>query len=223
MRPWTLPVVGAVALSLAVPSTADARPRFGPGAVLGAVAGVVFGGFRHSARHHRYSAMHRSATRHTAARGERRPAASAARPAAGAPQAASNAPQAPPNAPAERAVSAERSAAIFWPDAAADLAEYVLFANGSDRFWTYGYNTIVEAAFGAPAGEEQRGPRGRPAAWAQIKRPLASTDLCGARPASADALIDRLDRAVGPNASQRDALEQLRRALAQAIERIAAA
>src|SRR5262249_34069573 len=40
--------------------------------------------------------------------------------------------------------------------------------------------------------------------------------------ASADALIERIERAVGPNASQRDALEQFRRALAQAIERIAA-
>src|SRR5262249_4817129 len=38
-----------------------------------------------------------------------------------------------------------------------------------------------------------------------------------------DALIERIERAVGPNASQRDALEQFRRALAQAIERIAAA
>jgi len=36
-------------------------------------------------------------------------------------------------------------------------------------------------------------------------------------------MIERIGRVVGPNASQRDALEQLRRALAQAIERIAAA
>src|SRR5262249_9930680 len=32
----------------------------------------------------------------------------------------------------------------------------------------------------------------------------------------------RIERTIGPNASQRDTLEQLRRALAQAIERIAA-
>src|SRR5947208_15451676 len=51
----------------------------------------------------------------------------------------------------------------------------------------------------------------------------ASSDLCRANSASADALIERIERAVGPNISQRDALEQLRRALAQAIERIAAA
>ena len=47
MRPWTIPILGAVALSLALPSSADAR-RFGPGAVLGAVVGAMFGGFRHS-------------------------------------------------------------------------------------------------------------------------------------------------------------------------------
>ena len=70
---------------------------------------------------------------------------------------------------------------------------------------------------------------GRPSAGrlsdasSQAKTPLASANLCGANSASADALIERIERAVGPNASQRDALEQLRRALAQAIERIAAA
>jgi hypothetical protein len=220
MRRWTLPVVSAVALSLAVPSTADARLRLGPGAVLGAVAGVMFGGFRHSARHHK--AVRASAGHRSVARGERRHAAGVARAAAGAPLAAANAPQSPPE------VSRERGAAIFWPDAAADLADYVLFANGNDRFWSYGYDTIVAAAFAAPAGGDQRAPRGRPAASqlsdaaSQAKTPLASTDLCGATTANADTFMERIERAVGANASQRDALEQLRRALAEAIERIAA-
>jgi hypothetical protein len=226
MPRWTLPVVSAVALSLAVPSTADAWVRFGPGAVLGAVAGLMIGGFRHSSRHHRHQAVHASASQRSVARGERRHAARVARAAAGAPLAAANAPQSPPKPPPE--VSPERSAAIFWPDAAADLADYVLFANGNDRFWSYGYDTIVAAAFSAPAGADQRAPRGRPAAGqlsdaaSQVKTPLASTDLCGGTSASADALMERIERAVSPNASQRDALEQLRRALAQAIERIAA-
>jgi LTXXQ motif family protein len=119
-------------------------------------------------------------------------------------------------------------AAIFWPDAAADLADYVLFANGNDRFWSYGYDTIVAAAFAAPAGGEQRAPRSQPAASrlsdaaSQAKTPLASTDLCGATTANADTFMERIERAAGANASQRDALEQLRPALAQAIERIAA-
>src|SRR5262249_60902683 len=50
-----------------------------------------------------------------------------------------------------------------------------------------------------------------------------SAHLCRATSASADPLIERIERAVEPNGSLRDALEQLRRALAQAIERIAAA
>ena len=61
MQPWTIPVVGVVALSLAVPSGAEARLRFGPAVVLGAVAGTMFGGFRHSFRHrHRRHAVHAS-------------------------------------------------------------------------------------------------------------------------------------------------------------------
>src|SRR6516165_12732985 len=64
MRPWTIPILGAVALSLALPSNADARLRFGPAAVLGVLAaGAMFGSFRHSSRHHRHSAMHRSVGR----------------------------------------------------------------------------------------------------------------------------------------------------------------
>jgi len=63
MRPRTIPILAAVALSLAVPSNADARLRFGPAALLGAVVGfgAMFGGYRHSARHHRRSATYASA------------------------------------------------------------------------------------------------------------------------------------------------------------------
>jgi len=45
MQPWTISILGVVALSLAVPSGAEARLRFAPGVVLGAVAGAMFGGF----------------------------------------------------------------------------------------------------------------------------------------------------------------------------------
>src|SRR5215831_6973034 len=84
MRPRTIPILAAVALSLAVPSHADARLRFGPAALLGVVAGsfgAMFGGFRHSARHHRRSATHASVGPRSAraARIERRTAAGASR------------------------------------------------------------------------------------------------------------------------------------------------
>jgi LTXXQ motif family protein len=213
MRPWTIPIVGAVALSLALPSNADAGLRFGPAVVLG----TMFGGFRHSSRHHRHSAMHASVGRRSArvARIERW------RVAVGAPRPAARAQAAP--------ISPERTAAaIFWPDAAADLVDYVLFPKGNDRFWAHGYDSIVYAAFAASDLDDQRAPRSRPAAnqlsdaASPAKAPLSSADLCGSisAAADADALIERIEHAIGPSASQRDALEQLRAALVQAIERI---
>jgi len=90
MRPRTIPILGAVALSLALPSNADARLRFGPAVLLGVVAGsfgAMFGGFRHSSRHHRRSAIRPSVGHRSArvARMERRAAVGAPRPAASAP------------------------------------------------------------------------------------------------------------------------------------------
>ena len=223
MRPWALPILGAVAFSLALPSGTEARPRFGPGAVLGAFAGVMFGGFRHAGRHHRRAVMHASARPRSGARFDRR-TAGAPRPVASAPQPPTNPPQVPPNTSAER--FSERTAAVFWPDAAADLADYVLLPSGNSRFWTHGYDGIVEAAFAASDTADQRGARARPPAArlsdaGSPNAPLAAADPCGPTSASADAFIEKIERAVDPNASQRDALEELRGALARAIERIA--
>src|SRR5262245_51075543 len=250
MRPRTIPILAAVALSLAVPSHADARPRFGPALLLGVVAGsfgAMFGGFRHSARHHRRSATHAAVGPRSAraARMERRAAASARRPAVSAPAPAVSAgppgASAPPEqtaavSPEQRAAAAaeqmappERTAAIFWPDAAADLVGYVLFPKGNDRFWAHGYDSIVGAAFAASDADDRRVKHSRPPA-SQVSDaaspatpPLASAaGLCGntSATADADALIERIEHAIEPNASQRDVLEQLRTALAQAIERV---
>jgi hypothetical protein len=241
MRPRTIPILAAVALSLAVPSHADARLRFGPAALLGVVAGsfgAMFGGFRHSARHHRRSATHASVNPRSAraARIERRTAAGASRPAvsATAPAVSAAPPKAsaPPEqaAPPEQTAAAppERTAAIFWPDAADDLVGYVLFPKGNDRFWAHGYDSIVAAAFAASDADDRRTKRSPPAgnqvsdAASPAQAPLASAELCGSTPAAADAdgLIERIERLIEPSASQRDALEQLRAALAQTIERI---
>jgi LTXXQ motif family protein len=222
MRPWALPILGAVALSLAVPSGAEARLRFAPGAVLGAFAGAMFGGFRHAGRHHyRRHAMHAAAGSRSGARLARR-AAGTRRSVASTPQPPSP-PQVPPDTSADRAP--ERRAAVFWPDAAADLADYVLLPSGNGRFWTHGYDSIVEGAFAASDAADQRGARARPAAprlsdAGAPNTPVASADACGATSATADAFIAKIDRAVEPTASQRDALEELRGALARAIERI---
>src|SRR6516225_6473235 len=244
MRPWTIPILAAVAMSLALPSNADARLRFGPAAVLGALAvGAMFGGFRHSFRHHRHSAMHRSAGRRSArvARIERwRAAVGAPRPAARAPAEPTAAlpPERTAPVPSERTapvspeqtapISPEQTAAIFWPEAAADLVDYVFFPKGNDRFWAHGYDSIVYAAFAASDLDDQRTKRSPPAAnqlsdaASPAKAPLSSADLCGtiSAAADADALIERIERAIGPSASQRDVLEQLRASLVQATERI---
>ena len=238
MRPRTIPILAAVALSLAVPSNADARLRFGPAALLGLVAGsfgAMFGGFRPSARHHRRSATHASVGPRSAraARMERRtagasrPAVSATAPAVSAATPKVSAPPEQTAPPEQRAAAPpERTAAIFWPDAADDLVGYVLFPKGNDRFWAHGYDSIVAAAFAAPDADDRRAKRSQPAgnqvsdAAAPAKVP--SADLCGSTPAAADAdaLIERIERLIEPSASQRDALEQLRAALAQTIERI---
>jgi len=99
---------------------------------------------------------------------------------------------------------------------------------GNDRFWAYGYDAIVQGAFAPSDVDDRRGPRNRPAAnqvsdaTSPATAPFSSSDLCGnvAADARADALIERIERAVEPTASQRDALEQLRTAVARAIERI---
>src|SRR5499433_4056264 len=243
MRPRTIPILAAVALSLAAPSHADARPRFGPALLLGVVAGsfgAMFGGFRHSARHHRRSATHASVGPRSARapRIERRTAAGASRPAVSATAPAVSAAPPKPSAPPEQtaptppeqttAAPPERAAALFWPDAADDLVGYVLFPKGNDRFWAHGYDSIVAAAFAASDADERRVKRARPAgnqvsdAASPATAPLASADLCGniSATAAADTLIERIERLIEPSASQRDALEQLRAALAQTIERI---
>src|SRR5258708_25414965 len=200
MRPWTIPILGVVALSLAVPSGAEARLRFGPGVVLGAVAGAMFG-FRHSFRHHHQRhAVHASVRPRRVAPWERPPVASTPRPEV-------SAPPPPTNPPSQPSASTEQTAAIFWPDAAADLTDYVLFANGKERFWTYGYDSIVDAAFTAADSGDPRGMHGRPGAGrlsdasSQAKTPLASADPCRANSASPDALIDPLHPPHSPTTS----------------------
>src|SRR6516165_10705784 len=193
MRPRTIPIIAAVALSLAVPSNADARLRFGPAALLGVVAGfgAMFGGYRHSARHHRRGATYASAGHRRArvARIERGTAAGAPRPVAGAPAPAVSAAPPAASAPAGSTAAAppeqtapvpsdrtaavppeqtapmppERAPAIFWPDAAADLVAYVLFPKGNDRFWAHGYDSMVAAAFAASDADDPRVKRAQPA------------------------------------------------------------
>jgi hypothetical protein len=202
MQPWMIPILAAVALSVAVPSTADARPRFG---LLGVVAApfAMLSGSRHSFRHHRRIAARPSLDQRGDARVERAPMAGA--------------PAAAPTAPV-----------VFWPDASADLVEYLLFPKGTDdRFWAYGYGAIVNTAFVSPDADEARLVRSRRVAAGDgeattSKEAELSAPLCDSGASDADALIARIEQAIEPSQQQRDVVEQLRSALAQAIERIKA-
>jgi hypothetical protein len=95
------------------------------------------------------------------ARWEQRPVASTPRPEV-------STPPPPTNLPSQPSAYPEQTAAIFWPDAAADLANYLLFADGKERFWTYGYDSIVHAAFTAADSEDPRGMHGRPGATIRL-------------------------------------------------------
>jgi hypothetical protein len=160
----------------------------------------MFGGARHSYRHHRRGAARPS----LANRGD----AQAERPMAGA--------LAPP------------AATVFWPDAPADLADYLFFPKGkSDRFWTYGYGAIVEAAFATSDVDEPRMMRSRRVAdgdsgAAARTEPDSSTPPCDSAASDADAVMARIEQAIEPSAQQRELLEQLRTALGRATERIKA-
>jgi hypothetical protein len=124
------------------------------------------------------------------------------------------------------------AAPVFWPDARANLIEYLLFPRAGERFWRHGYGAIMNAAFADPV------PRRLPFAGkvadtrvadasSAVRAALspAAVDPCGggSAAADADAWIARIEHAITPAAPQREVLEQLRSALVQAIERITAA
>jgi hypothetical protein len=196
MRPWTIPILGVVAFSLAIPATADARPRFGPGMILGAFAAplaMLSGGRsgaaqRHSAQRHQRVAQERTEEHSTQA-------------------------DSTDGRRSERTARIERQAAatgnsvvsrsVFWPRASGDLLDYAFFPRGKDEaFWTIGYGAILGNAF-ATAN-------------------TGGLDKCGNLPAarSADQLIERIEQAIRPSDAQREILADLRAALVRAIERI---
>jgi hypothetical protein len=201
VRLWVF--IGAVAFSLSIPAAVDARPRFGPAAVLGVVTaplGVVLGATRHGfKRHHRRSEP-----------ADEPPAENAARPAP-VPVAVTQVAANPPP---------DRPKAIFWPNAADDLLDYAFFPKGKDdRFWAYGYGAILQDAFVSTGPDNSR--RTRPlVASASDNSTDAATAVCGGGRPAADSLVERIDQAIAPTAAQRAVMEELRSALARTIERI---
>jgi hypothetical protein len=212
MRPSAIPLIGAIALSIALPSTGDGRARFGPAAALRTVAGslgATLGGSRRSLakRHHRAKLAHTSNERRA------EPAVSVEPPSVIAAQFNNN-------APTDRRV--------FWPYASDDLLEYAFFPSGKEeRFWAYGFDTILHSAFASRDAIPARRSRRSDGAAAEGRNTDGSdaADPCGSGRAadSADGVIERIAQAIRPTAPQRDMLEELRTALARAIERIKSA
>ena len=193
MRGSTILILGTLVLSLVAPSHATARPKFGPAAVLGAVTaplGAMLGGVRPSFVQHGRSPTRPSERSDDDARAQLRPGAT---------------------------VSSERTAAVFWPDAPADLVAYVFFPKGKDeRFWAFGYGTIIDAAFADGTDPRGRGRRifnreSSAAPPAMLANSSGRAELCGNSSAAgdADALTDRIEHAIRPSAVQRDVLKQL--------------
>ncbi len=228
MRPSAIPLIGAIAFSLALPSNGDARARFGPATALKAVAGslgATLGGSRRSLakRHHR--------AKPTDTSDERR-----AETAVGV--------EPPPVIAAQLDKNAPTDHLVFWPYASDDLLEYAFFPSGKEeRFWAYGFDTILRSAFASTDAipprrsrrDAERRSRRDDGATAQGRNEgrneggntdgSAAADPCGSGRAadSADGMIERIAQAIRPKASQQDMLVELRTALARAIERIKAA
>jgi LTXXQ motif family protein len=121
---------------------------------------------------------------------------------------------------------------VFWPDAPANLIEYLLFPKGQvERFWRYGYGAMISAAFADPiprrlpfAGKvaDARVADASPAVGPALSP--SAVDPCdgGSAASDADAWIARIEQAITPDAPQREVLARLRSALTQAVERITA-
>jgi LTXXQ motif family protein len=220
MRWWTIPILGVVTVSMAMPAPAEARPRFGPGAVFGALAGAMFGGLRPSLGQSHRGSAHSSRSRN----GDSAPANQNTR--SGETERVEKSGE---TERVEKVVVASLPVAwagpVFWPNASDDVFDYMFQPNGAGgRFWAYG--AILNGVF-----VDSGSPRGARAPTAERNNETASDakdaaiDLCGSAQASSspDGVIVRIEEAVTPNPQQREPLEALRSALAQGSERIKAA
>jgi hypothetical protein len=221
MRWWTIPILGAVAFSLTDASTANARPRFGPGAVLGAIAaplGALLGA-RPSLGHQRRST----------APGRSRAGEPARQPEAVHPEEPARIGEAERGEPAPaRGIRSGWVGPVFWPHASDDMFAYALLPNGSgDRFWSYGHADLqgVFADAGPLRTVRARGPAADRSLPATSEPKPSFVEFCGGvvAPSGVDGVVEHLEQSVQPSAAQREMLAGLRTALQQASDRIKAA
>jgi hypothetical protein len=161
MRKWKIPIIGAVALSIALPASANARPKFGPGALLGLFAapfGALLGarpsvGQRGSRDdgNTRQRGARENEDGNTRQRGARENADTRT------PARTDESRESRAEPPAANRAAPSRhvgwSGPVFWPNASDDMFDYALFPAGADnKFWAYGFGDILEGVFAASAG-----------------------------------------------------------------------
>ena len=210
-------VLGVALASMIAMPGAQARPRLGLGvallplAIVGGIAGAAIGSGK--ARAHR--AYH---SRHKARR--ERGAIRQARPAAPAPDVATATPMPEQFRPApeqSRAQPAGWAGPLFWPHAYDGVFEYAFgLPRDDNQFWARGFGDVIDGMFAPPARETTgRASNDGLRAW---------QNLCGSEaPAAPDITIARVREAVQPTAEQQAAIEELRKALLRATERIGSA
>lgn len=217
MRKWQIPIIGAVAVAIALPASAQARPKFGPGALLGLFAapfGALLGarpslGQRSSRDdgNTRQRGARENEDGNTRQRGARENADTRT------PARTDESRESRAEPPAANRAAPSRhvgwSGPVFWPNASDDMFDYALFPAAADnKFWAYGFGDILEGVFAASASNQ----------------PAAAADVCGGNAAaSADRVIARIEQALAPDKLKDETLAPLRSALAEAGERIKAA
>ena len=217
MRKWQIPIIGAVAVAIALPASAQARPKFGPGALLGLFAApfVALLGARPSLGQR--SSRDDGNTRQRGARenedGNTRQRGARENADTRTPARTDESRESRAEPPAANRAAPSRhvgwSGPVFWPNASDDMFDYALFPAAADnKFWAYGFGDILEGVFAASASNQ----------------PAAAADVCGGNAAaSADRVIARIEQALAPDKLKDETLAPLRSALAEAGERIKAA
>jgi hypothetical protein len=113
---------------------------------------------------------------------------------------------------------------MFWPYAYDDFVDYTFYPHAYDTFWPYAYDDLYEGAFGRYA-------QGYGGSYASVGRSTKSgparavgTDLCNGQTAGlTDWPIERIAQTVGPDQTQRAALDELKGATAKALDVLEAA
>jgi hypothetical protein len=202
MRPPRLVLVSAVLLSVMLSdlaaNDAQARPRL-PGifaAMLGAVGGMI--GLHHR---HAYARAHGPVRQ------------------ANAPAQTPTESETPAQSGTATAAPMGTSGAVFWPQLADDVFDYIFWPSGKDdRLWAYGYDEIV----GGALRPETRppAPRRGSAQASAVANGAGTTTECAAQQGgeSAGSVAERIEQTIQPTDAQRAKLADLRTALQRGFE-----